>query len=278
MRLKSGVLEDSQHFNWHVIINTNKLGEIKMRKAILVGISFLLLACSTFSLKDLQGTSNTLATPVKPTPNETLVSLYVQATVLAAQTNPQNPIQAPTPATGCTQLPCPTQTPSDVTSPILPAPPTITVPNNGNITRTVPILSEMPTPTPTLAAGKPYQVQANTPIYLSNFAHQDLACNWMGVAGQVFDVSGNPAKNIIIIADGNLNGTHINSIGMTGMTSLYGPGGFEIVLSNKPAASSGTLTLTVYGNNGLPLSDPVPFNTVGDCQKNLTLINFQQVR
>ena len=100
----------------------------------------------------------------------------------------------------------------------------------------------------------------------------------MGVAGQVFDLSGNPAKNIVIIVDGKLNGANVNAIGLTGMTNLYGPGGYEVVLSDKPVASSGTLTLTVFGLDGIAVSAPVSFNTNADCQKNLTLINFSQVK
>jgi hypothetical protein len=246
-----------------------------MRKIILVTISFLLLACSTLSLKDLSVTPDTTIDSIKPTPNETLVSLYIKATVLAAQNVPQKPILTVTP--GCAELPCPTCAAAESISPILPAPPTVSVPDGGvggeGISKSIPISTSTPTAIP-----MPYQVQANTPIYLTNFAHQDKACNWSGVAGQVFDLSGNPVDNIVVIVGGKYNGTTINAIGMTGMTHLYGPGGYEIVLGDKPAASTAELTLTIFGLNGTALSDPILINTIGDCQKNLTLINFLQVR
>jgi hypothetical protein len=138
--------------------------------------------------------------------------------------------------------------------------------------------TKIPIPTHTAIPPKLYRAQSNSPVYLPNFAHQDLACKWMGVAGQVFDRSGNPAKNIVVVANGKLNGKNLNAVGLTGSSNLYGPGGYEIVLGNSSLTAIGTLTLTVYGLNGVALSDPVPFNTIGNCQKNLILINFIPVR
>jgi hypothetical protein len=254
--------------------------EKNMRKIVLVFISFLLLACSTLSLKDLTPPSNTPVAPINPVPNETLVALYVQATVLAQNIQQNLAQKTPTPSQGCAQLPCPTcAAAAEITSPIFPASPTVLDPSNANNgEKRVSKEAVVSTSTPTAAQLKPYQVQANTPIYLSNFAHQDQACKWSGIAGQVFDLSGNPAKNIVLIVDGKLNGTRINAVAMTGMTNLYGPGGYEIVLGNAPVDSTAALTLTVYGLEGNPLSEEIPFNTNGDCQKNLTMINFQQVR
>jgi hypothetical protein len=246
-----------------------------MRKLILIAISFLLLACSTLSLQDIRNLSATQPTLLQPTPNETMIAVLVQETVVAAL---QNQEQTPTPAAGCAVMPCPTCAAAEVNSPILPAPPTISVPATAENSQTVSKSAEVPSLTATIIPSKPYQVQSNTPVYLSNFAHQDKACNWMGVAGQVFDLNGSPAKNIVIIVSGKLNNAPVNAIGLTGMTNLYGPGGFEVELGTKPVASNGTLILTVYGLDGTAISNPVTFNTTADCQKNLTLINFNQVR
>jgi len=251
-----------------------------MRKIILIAISFLLLACSTLSLKDLQVAADTPSAP--PTPNTTLVALYVQATVLAAQ-NDSHVAQTPAPAQECVQLPTSCPAP-EVNSPIFPSPPTVSVPSDGvggePVGKSVSAASATPIPSPTATAValKPYQIQANSPVYLSNFAHQTQACKWAGVAGQVFDLSGAPAKNIVLVVSGKLNGANIYALGMTGTTHLYGSGGYEIVLGSTPVASTATLAMTVYGLDGVALSDSIPFNTVGDCQKNLTLINFKQVR
>ena len=218
----------------------------------------------------------TVSTPVPF--NETEIAQIVLSTVQAIQQQTPPLVNTPDPAAPCVQLPCPTCVAAEVNSPILPAPPTIVVPAQGDANTIVPksVATVTPTVVPT-PIGKPFQIQSSTPAYLPNFAHQDQACNWLGVGGQVFDLNGAPAKNIVLVIDGKLSDQTISMVGMTGTTSQYGPGGYEIVLSAKPVATTGTLTITVYDLNGLAVSDPIPFNTLNNCQKNLALINFQQI-
>jgi hypothetical protein len=117
-------------------------------------------------------------------------------------------------------------------------------------------------------------VQANTPLYLQNFAHPNLACNWLGVAGQVFDKSGKPLSGLVLVVDGSLSGKSFEQIGLTGKATAYGDGGYEVVLSNQAVASTSPLTISLYDVAGNALSDPIPFNSLADCTKNLILINF----
>ena len=87
------------------------------------------------------------------------------------------------------------------------------------------------TPTPTVPS---FIIQPGTPVYLQNFAHPEEGCNWMGAAGQVFDRSGNPIANMVVVIEGILNDASVDLIGMTGLESAYGPGGFEMVFGNLP--------------------------------------------
>ena len=154
----------------------------------------------------------------------------------------------------------PTATPLPTTSPT-PLPTNTFVPTN--------------TPLPSATAVPlPYQVQPNTPLYLQNFAHPNLACNWLGVAGQVFDKSGKPLSGMVIVVDGSLSGKVQEQIALTGKAIAYGDGGYEVVLSNQDIASTSPLTITLFDLAGNALSDAVPFNTLADCKKNLILINF----
>ena len=122
-----------------------------------------------------------------------------------------------------------------------------------------------------------YRIQQNNPFYISNFAHPESGVNWMGVGGQVFDASGNPVTYVVVVVEGTLNGQNIEELSLTSVTQTYGPGGFEIVLSSTPLASSGTLCITLYDLDGTQLSTPFYFDTFADPTKNLILINFQKI-
>ena len=236
-----------------------------MRKTILIAISFLMLACSTLSIQNLQPSANNQV--ANNSSQETLVADIVQATInasnLAATT--------PTPEAACPQVPCPTCAAAAVEPIVVTATPEASVEPTENIE---PKTIEA-TATPD---GQPFWIQTGSPAFLPNFAHQDQACNWSGVAGQVFDLSGNPLTNVVILVEGQLNGKKIAYVGVSGMTDAYGPGGYEIVLGNAPVTTDATLTVAVYALNGIRQSDMVSFNTVNDCEKNLTLINFKQVK
>jgi protocatechuate 3,4-dioxygenase beta subunit len=110
-----------------------------------------------------------------------------------------------------------------------------------------------------------------------NFAHTDAGCNWQGVAGQIFDASGNPVSNYILKITGTYNGAPFNQIGITGMVAgnPYGVGGYEIVLGNKAIASVDLLTIQVFDSKGNPVTNPLPFSTSASCSQNLVLINFK---
>lgn len=175
---------------------------------------------------------------------------------------------------------CPTCPPSVVTS----LPPTVTKTPAPKAT-TTPTMTPVPTktPTPTKTATftpqptpVPYAIQTGSPVYLKNFAYLDKACNWSGVAGQVFDTSGKPLSNIVVVVKGVYGTTTINKVGLTGMTAgkYYGDAAFEIVLGGSAIATTNKLTIQLMDLNGNALSTAVPFSTSSDCLKNLVIINF----
>jgi hypothetical protein len=127
-----------------------------------------------------------------------------------------------------------------------------------------------PTPAP---AGK-YRAEAI--IYKKNFVHPDKGCNWLGVAGQVLDTSGKPALDLVVVAEGVLQGQEILKVDITGLHNAYGPGGYELELGNQVLASSNMIYITVFDLAGNPLSSPVSIVTRADCNQNLLMLNFQQ--
>jgi hypothetical protein len=136
--------------------------------------------------------------------------------------------------------------------------------------------------TPTIlstATRLPFKLQSVSPVYIKNFNHPDRGCDWLGVAGQVFDVLGNPKTNLVVVIKGILGEKVINSATLTGLKEAnnYGPGGFEIILSDKVVGSTKSLFIYVNDLNGNRLTPEIIFDTFANCNKNLVVINFQAV-
>jgi hypothetical protein len=228
-----------------------------MKKLLLVlFFSFLLSGCITLD----EGVNNPGMMDIQPT---------TQPTCPVCPTCP--------PGTGIppTSTPTPTQTATITSTPT--ATSTCTLRPN-TVTPSGPTPS---TPTPTLTRTATnvslwFTVQAGMPIYLQNFVHDDKGCNWMGVAGQVFDKDGSPLGNVVVVVKGSLNGAQVSFITLTGFPSSvsYGPGGYEIQLANAIYNSGNTLSIQLFDSTGVALSNPVPFSTYANCSKNLILINF----
>ena len=111
--------------------------------------------------------------------------------------------------------------------------------------------------------------------------HPDFGCDWMGVAGQVIDVNGAPVQGLIVEVGGKLGGKNIGNptvLQATGLATAYGEGGFEVKLSDTPIDSSGSVWIQVLDQTGLPLSEQISFFTFEDCDKNLIIIYFKQIR
>ena len=111
---------------------------------------------------------------------------------------------------------------------------------------------------------------------MPNFAHADAGCDWLGIAGQVFNSEMEAVGNLVVIVGGTLDGNPIDILTMTGMAPDYGAGGYEFVLSSAPVASEGTIWVQVLGLDGQPLTAKIYLDTHGECMENLILLNFIQ--
>jgi hypothetical protein len=109
--------------------------------------------------------------------------------------------------------------------------------------------------------------------------HQAGGCDWSGVAGQATSLNGEAVRGLFVQLGGSIPGVdRVDKLVMTGLAPQYGQGGFEITLADKLIASNGTLWVQLLDAQNLPLSDKIYFNTYDDCQKNLVIIYFSQVR
>lgn len=135
------------------------------------------------------------------------------------------------------------------------------------------------TPTPEVTPVFSFSMQQGSPQAIPNIIRTEAGCNWAGVAGQAVALNSAPVVGLFIQLGGTINGTiQETRLSMTGTAPEYGKGGFEFVLGDKPFASNDTLWVQLLDQSNLPLSDKVFFSTFDDCQKNLILINFTQVK
>jgi hypothetical protein len=176
---------------------------------------------------------------------------------------PKTPTEILTTVTPTPELPTHTPLPSTTVTPVGPTETPI-------LTPTVRLLRK-PTATQAFLAAQP-----GSPVGMQNFAHPELDCQWLGVAGQVFDIDDTPMMNLVVEFGGELANQPIFGLAITGQAETYGEGGYEFKLGDEPMASSGTVWAQVFDLEGNAVSSPIYFSTFDSCKQNLIILNFVQ--
>ncbi|MBN1264825.1 MAG: hypothetical protein JXA25_04980 [Anaerolineales bacterium] len=218
----------------------------------------------------------------------TLGVVAVYATIFLNPTLPFNPFPPPT-ANAALQEPTTTKTPAVYLPPTWTPTPDLSTatPTETNTPRPsqTPTRTTEPTITPTVdenitqAPFSPtFVLQTNSPSYTENFAN-DQECEWMGIAGQVFDLSGAPLSGVTIHINGALSSQAVDLYAESGSAEVYGPSGYEFVLSDVPVTSTNTLWLQVFDlEEEQPLSEKIFLSTYNDCTRNLVLVNWNLIK
>jgi hypothetical protein len=120
----------------------------------------------------------------------------------------------------------------------------------------------------------PFEIQSTGVLAVQGFS----GCNWIGVAGQVFDVQQAPLQNLILHLEGVWNGATVSLEALSGSSALYGPAGYEFKLGTQPRDSTQSLWIQVMDATHKAVSARVYLDTYNDCARNLILVNFVQVR
>lgn len=146
------------------------------------------------------------------------------------------------------------------------------------------IPSVTPTFTPEVAAEEPadsappvtpvYALQAGSPVGLPNFNHPEAGCDWLGVAGQVFNQEGLEVLGLTIQVGDSQNPNQEPLQAQTGSALAYGLGGYEIKIAQEAMGTTERFWIQVLNADGAPLTARHFFETFGDCQRNLILINL----
>jgi hypothetical protein len=182
--------------------------------------------------------------------------------LLLPSSTPTPPLPTAEPTQPPTATPAPTETP-------LPAAPTAT--------RVSAVVVESPTPHANAAYA--YDLKSAPAPIDASLLYPGRGCGWMGVGGQVSNLSGRPVTGINVQMYGMVDGNSMNVITLTGTAQKYGEAGYEFTISEqKVFASKGVFWIQLIDQQRNPLSKRVVFDTFDDCARNLVVINFTQVR
>ncbi len=235
---------------------------------VLLFITVLLSSCGAIPTLPPMDSTITIRTP-RFTDLHFLASVTSEVVIRVDDLPSATPEETPTGFTPSV-TPFSSPTPENTTAPI---PPTATATSTAPSTPTF-------TPQPTfIATPVPYQLQVMNPFYLSNFTHEELGCDWLGVAGQIFSSGGQVQVDILIKAGGELDGKPVEEdmtmpLAEPETDLAYGPGGYELTLASSPSDTESTAWVQLFSLEGDPLSEKIFLTTYNDCQKNLLLMNF----
>ncbi len=193
-------------------------------------------------------------------------------------TNTRRPTDIPTitstfpPATPSrTSTAPPTITPTITSTPT--STPTFTPQPTSSPTRVIPPTSVIPAAPTNTRSPFPFTKSVDSPIYLRNFAN-DAGCNWMGLAGEVYDREGNPAA--VDAYQVHVWESGINNRVPVGGATAYGSAGWEQFLFDSPVARNYNVQLET--TNGTPVSQVYQIASSANCDGNLIYIIFEQNR
>ena len=141
-----------------------------------------------------------------------------------------------------------------------------------------------PTLTPTITQTQtrevlPFVLFGEQETMSSALIRPQLDCDWLVIAGQVWDLQGDPVTDSVSVhLFGELNGYEIDQYRLPGTDDAYGESGYEFALEGFVLDSAESLYIQLVDADNLPLSNPYLLQTYEDCQQNLILVNFKQVR
>ncbi len=222
---------------------------------------------------------NTALNPFPPptaAPIIELPTLTPSATITPTSTATGTPTATPTAtATGTpTDTPTPTitATPTDTPTPVLPGAvevlPTQPAGLDDGSGGAVPGSSDMgvtPAPEVTLSA---FPFTAPDVRYEAYTGAE--GCQWLGIAGTVAGMVGEPLPGLAI----ELRGDNYRNVQFSGSAAQWGVSGFEFQLGSAPR--SATYTLQVLSATGGAISDQITVETGNTCQSNVAIVELTQ--
>jgi hypothetical protein len=137
-------------------------------------------------------------------------------------------------------------------------------------TATATPLGPTATPAPTKSAF-PFTKSDISPFYLQNYAN-NAGCNWLGIAGEVLDLSRNPVP--VGSYKVHVWGSGIDKRLSVGSAPTYSPSGWEQFVFDAPAVRD--FNLQLESSSGTAVSQVYTVQTRASCNENLLRFDFVQ--
>lgn len=210
-------------------------------------------------------------------PSPTLVQLpTIPPTIFVVSRTPLPPTFTPsfTPTITPSFTPSPTRTNT-------PAPsftPSATITDTPPATNTdAPTLPPTLTPTiqgPTATARPPLPFAVIDPVEYTENTFTTAGCDYQAIAGNVVGIAGGPYPVTlrVRVAGGGANLDPVN----TGTSADFGVTGFQIPVGNEARIANYSIVLET--RNETEVSEPVTIQFPGDCESNIAIVEFVQVR
>lgn len=187
-----------------------------------------------------------------------------------------NPLEAEPTATrlpaGVTIEPSPTEE----NVPILSATSTPTQTLQPTATQTpLPTLTYTPTPT---EKPMPFVIKGTPEGYPNALLFPQYSCEeYLFIGGEILDLREAPVFGLTVKLGGTYNGSLVDLTSVSGEFPVYGQSGFGFAIENQRVRESG-LTIQLFDENGEPLSALTYLSITGNCDSNLLIVNYKQVR
>lgn len=199
--------------------------------------------------------------PLNPFPPERADALEAEEQPRVTPTGAPVATWTPTSTPTTTPTPPPSFTPTITPTPEPTSPPATAIPPTPTFTVT-------PAPVTPRATRSPhpfsYEIVYETPYY---------GCSWMGVAGTVEDLDGNPLVGYPI----HIWGGGIDTVVAAGSKQLYGDAGWEQFFTNQPSEVQGVFRVQIHAKddpNHPPISEEIVLDFSGYCSQSLARIVF----
>ncbi len=121
-----------------------------------------------------------------------------------------------------------------------------------------------------------FEMQGRPGAVNADIIYPNAECSWMGVAGLVNDVRGDPIMGKYVQV-GNFEDGEIRET-LSGLFPIYGESGYEITIARPVQEIPHPLWIQLLNEAHVPISEKIYFKPSSSCDRSLVLINFQRIR
>ena len=133
------------------------------------------------------------------------------------------------------------------------------------------------TPTPT-EKPMPFVIKGTPSGYPNAMLFPQYECEeYLFIGGEILDLREAPVFGYSVKLGGTYGGSLVDQTSVSGDLPVYGESGFGFVIDNQRIRESG-ITIQLFDENGEALSALTYLSITGNCDSNLVIVNYKQVR